>query len=89
MEASPTHFDPNKLHKTINAGSFKAIVVRAHGNRTQIQKGLSNMDRRIVELEELEKEGDDSESDEFVDDLWKEVGDEYVKVKSNITGHEE
>ena len=47
------------------------------------------MDRRIVELEELEKEGDDNESDEFVDGLWKEVGDEYVKVKSNISGHEE
>ena len=47
------------------------------------------MDRRIVELEELEKERDDSESDEFVDDLWKEVGDEYVKLKSNISGHEE
>ena len=62
------HFDPNKLPKTINAGSFKAIVVRAHGYRTQIH---------------------DSESDEFVDNLWKEVGDEYVKVKSNITGHEE
>ena len=89
VEASPTHFNPDKLPKTINAGSFKAIVVRAHGYRTQIQKGLSNIDKRIVELEELEKEGDDSENDDFVDNLWKEVGEENVKVKNNLTGHEE
>ena len=89
VEASPTHFDASKLPKTINAGSFRAIVVRAHGYRTQIQKGLSNMDRHIVELEELEKEGDDNESDDFVDGLWKEVGDEYIKVKNNMSGHEE
>ena len=89
LEASPTHFDASKLPKTINAGSFRAIVVRAHGYRTQIQKGLSNMDRHIVELEELEKEGDDNESYDFVDGLWKEVGDEYIKVKNNRSGHEE
>ena len=47
------------------------------------------MDKRVVELEELEKEGDDSENDDFVDNLWKEVGEEMVKVKSNLTGHEE
>ena len=69
VEASPKHFDTNKLPKTISAGSFRAIVVRAQGYRTQIQKGLSNMDRRIVELEELEKEGDDNERDDFVDGL--------------------
>ena len=89
VEASPTHFDPSKLPKTINAGSFRAIVVRAQSLRTQIQKGLSNMDRRIVELEELEKEGDDSEGDEFVDNLWKENLDEHVKVKSNSSDHED
>ena len=89
VEASPTQFNPNKLPKTINAGDFKATVVRAQGYRTQIQKGLSNMDKRIVELEELEKEGDDSENDDFVDNLWKEVGEENVKVKNNLTGHEE
>ena len=89
VEASPTQFNPDKLPKTINAGVFKAAVVRAHGYRTQIQKGLSNMDKRIVELEELEKEGDDSENDDFVDNLWKEVGEENVKVKNNLTGHEE
>ena len=47
------------------------------------------MDKRIVELEELEKEGDDSENDDFVDNLWKEVGEENVKVKNHLTGHEE
>ena len=85
VEASPTQFNPDKLPKTINAGVFKAAVVRAHGYRTQIQKGLSNMDKRIVELEELENEGDDSENDDFVDNLWKEVGEENVKVKNART----
>ena len=89
VEASPTHFDASKLPKTINAGSFRAIVVRAHGYRTQIQKSLSNMDRHIAELEELEKEDDDNDSDDFVDGLWKEIGDEYTKVKNNRSGHEE
>ena len=81
VEASPTHFDASKLPKTINAGSFRAIVVRATGYRTQIQKSLSNMDRIIAELEELEKEDDDNDDDDFVDGLWKEIGDEYSKVK--------
>ena len=89
VEESPTHFDPNRLPKTIEAGRFRAIAVRAQSYRTQIQKGLSNMDRCIVQLDKLEKEGDDSEGDEFVDDLWKEVGNEHAKVKVNMSGHEE
>ena len=89
VEASPTQFNPAKLPKTINAGVFKAAVVRAQGYRTQILKALSNMDKRVVELEELEQEGNDNENDDFVDNLWKEVGEEMVKVKSSLTGHEE
>ena len=37
-------------------------------------------------MEELEKEDDDNE---FVGGLWKEIGDEYSKVKINRSGHEE
>ena len=40
-------------------------------------------------LEELEQEGNDSDDNDFVDNLWKEVGEEMVKVKSSLTGHEE
>ena len=87
VEASPTQFNPAKLPKTINAGVFKAAVVRAQGYRTQILKGLSNMDKRVVELEELEQEGHDSENDDFVDNLWKEVGEENVKVKMSRCEH--
>ena len=47
------------------------------------------MDRCIVQLEELEQEGDDRENDEFADDLRKEVSNEHAKVKINRSGHEE
>ena len=47
------------------------------------------MDRCIAQLEELEKEGDDSDGDEFIEGLWKEVGTEHAKVKVNMSSHEE
>ena len=86
VEESPTHFDANQLPKTIEVGRFRAIIVRAQSLRTQIQKGLNNMDRCISQLE---KEGDDSDGDEFIEGLWKEVGTEHAKVKVNMSGHEE
>ena len=88
VEESPTHFDANQLPKTIEAGRFRAIIVRAQSLRTQIQKGLNNMDRCIAQLVELEKEGDDSDGDEFIEGLYKEIGTEHAKVKVNLSEHE-
>ena len=88
MEESPTHFDVNQLLRRIEAGRFRGIVVRAQSLRTQIQKGLNNMDRCIAQLVELEKEGDDSDGDEFIEGLYKEIGTEHAKVKVNLSEHE-
>merc|ERR1712215_188323 len=67
----------------------RAVVVRAKGYRTQIQKSCSNMDRIITEMEDLEKEEDDNDDDDYVCGLWKEVGDEYSKLKTNRSAHQE
>ena len=47
------------------------------------------MDRCIVQLDKLEKEGDDSDGDEFIEGLYKEIGTEHAKVKVNLSSHEE
>ena len=88
VEESPTNFDVNQLPRTIEARKFRGVGVRAQSLRTQIQKGLNNMDRCIAQLVELEKEGDDSDGDEFIEGLYKEIGTEHSKVKVNLSEHE-
>ena len=41
------------------------------------------MDRIITELEDLEKEDEDN------DGLWKQISDEYGKLKLNRSAHED
>ena len=89
IEASPTQFNPDKLPKTMESSIFKAVCLKAHASRAKIWKALSNMDKRVEELESLEQEDDDSDDDSYVDNLRKEVGEEMTKVKSNLTCHEE
>ena len=65
VEDSPSNFDVNRLPRTIEAGSFTGVVTRAQTLRTQIIKGLKNMDKNIAQLVQLENEGeDDSDGEE-------------------------
>ena len=89
IKASPTQFNPDKLPKTMESSIFKAVCLKAHADRAKIWKGLSNMDKRVEELEGLEQEEDASDDDSYVDNLRKEVGEEMSKVKANLTSHEE
>ena len=81
MEPSPTQYDATKLPKTVEASSFRAVVVRATGLRTQIQKSFKNMNRIITEIEEVEKEDEENDEDEYTSGLWKQISDEYNKLK--------
>ena len=63
MEPSPTIYDANKLPRSVEACRFRAVVVRATGLRTQIQKSFKNMNRIIIEIEEVEKEDEENDED--------------------------
>ena len=70
VEESPTHFDVNHLPRTIEAGRFTGIVTRAQTLRTQILKGLKNMDKCIAQLVQLENEEEDvSDWEEYIESL--------------------
>ena len=88
VEESPTSFDVNKLPRTVEAGKFRGVGIRAQSLRTQIQKGLNNMGRCIAQLVELEKEDEDSDGDEYIEGLYKEIGTEHSKVKVTLSEHE-
>ena len=78
----------NQLPRTVEAGKFRGVGIRAQSLRTQIQKGLNNMGRCIAQLVELEKEEEDSDGDEYIEGLYKEIGTEHSKVKVNLSEHE-
>ena len=90
VEESPTQYDANRLPRTIEAGRFTGVVTQTHTIRTQVVKGLRNMDKSIAQLIKLENEGeDDSDGEEFINGLYKEISSENNKVKSKLEQHED
>ena len=90
IEESPTQYDVNHLPRTIEAGRFTGVVTHTHTIRTQIVKCLKNMDKAIAQLIQLENEGeDDSDGEEYIEGLYKEISSENNKVKSKLEKHED
>ena len=89
MEPSPTMYSENNLPRSVEASRFKAVVVRATGLRTQIQKSFKNMNGIIVEIQEIEKEEEENDEDEYTTKLWKQVSEEYNKLMVNKSAHED
>merc|ERR1711888_539293 len=90
IEESPTQYDVNHLPRTIEAGRFTGVVTQTQTLMTQIVKGLKNMDKCIAQLIQLENEGeDDSDGEEYIEGLYKEISSENNKVKSKPVEHED
>ena len=90
MEPSPTMYSEDNLPRSVEASRFKAVVVRATGLRTQIQKAFKNMNGIIVEIQEIEQtEEENDEDDDYTIKLWKQVGEEYNKLMVNKSAHED
>ena len=90
VEESPTQYDGNRLPRTIEAGRFTGVVTHTHTIRTQIVKCLKNMDKAIAQLIQLENEGEgDSDGEDFIDGLYKEIKSENNEVKSKLKKHED
>ena len=90
IEESPTQYDVNHLPRTIEAGRFTGVVTQTQTIRTQIVKGLKNMDKCIAQLIQLENEGeDDSDGEEYIEGLYKEIGSENNKVKCKLVEHKD
>ena len=47
------------------------------------------MNRIITEIEEVEKEDEENDEDEYTSSLWKQISDEYNKLKVNRSAHED
>ena len=67
---------------------FKAVNIQAHAIRAKICKLLAQMDQKVEELESLEQEMEEGDSDDdYTESLRKEVGDDMTKVKSALASH--
>ena len=78
------------MPKTTQSSVFKAVNTQAHSNRVRICKLLAQMDSKVEELEELEQERAEGDSDDkYTEDLRKELGEDMVKVKSCLDSHSE
>ena len=90
IEPSPTNFNPSLMPKTTQSSVFTAVNTQAHSNRTRIWKLLAQMDSKVEELEELEQEKAEGDSDdEYTEELTKGLGEDMVKVKSCLNSHSE
>ena len=90
IEPSPTQFNPSMLPKTTQSSIFKAVNTQAHANRAKIWKLFAQMDSKVGELEGLEQEMEEGDSDDdYTESLRKELGDDMTKVKSSLASHGE
>ena len=90
VEESPTQYDGNRLPRTIQTNRFTSVVTHTHTIRTQIVKCMKNMDKAVAQIELLEKDGEaESDGDEFLEDLYKEIQSENKEVKEKLKRHEE
>ena len=64
IEPSPTQFNAAMLPKTMESSIFKAVSIQAHASRAKIWKLLAQMDQKVEELEGLEQEMEDGDSDD-------------------------
>merc|ERR1712208_126462 len=69
---------------------FKAVDIQAHVSREKIWKLLAQMDQKVEELESLEQEMEEGDSDDdYTESLRKEVEDDMTKVRSDLALHGE
>ena len=88
VEPSPTSFNPSLMPKTTQSSVFTAVSTQAHADRTRICKFLAKMDSKVEELDELEQEKAEGDSDdEYTEELLKELREDMVKVKESLASH--
>ena len=82
IEPSPTSFNPSLMPKMTQSSVFTVVSTQAHADRTRICKFLAKMDSKVEELNELEQEKDEGDSnDEYTEELPKELREDKVKGK--------
>ena len=64
IDPSPTNLDPNKMPKTIKSNVYTCASNQAYSNRVRIFKLLGQCDSQVKELEELEDERGEGESED-------------------------
>ena len=90
IDPSPTNFDPNKMPKTIESNVYTCASNQAYSNRVRIFKLLGQCDSKVKELEELEEERGEGESeDEYSEDIRKELVEDMTKIKVYLDAHSE
>ena len=85
IEPSPTCLDPNKMPKTIKSNIFTCAKNQACSSRVRISKLLVQCNSKVKELEELEDErGEDESEDEYAEDIRKELVEDTNKIKAQM-----
>ena len=80
--------DPSLMPKTTQSSVFTAVSTQAHADRSRICKFLAKMDSKVEELNELEQEKAEGDSDdEYTEELLKELREDMVKVKESLKSH--
>ena len=90
VEESPTAYDGKHLPKTIKTNRFTSVVTHTHTLRTQIVKCMKNIDKTVAQIVLLENAGGgDSDGDEFIDDLYKDIQSENKEINEKLKKNEE
>ena len=90
IEPSPTNFDPNKMPKTVQSNVYTCARNQAYSNRVRIFTLLGQCDSKVKDLEEMEEERGEGESeDEYAEDIRKELSEDMAKIKVYMETHSE
>merc|ERR1712215_504990 len=87
-EESPSIFNERKLPKTVSSNQFIGVITTTCTLRTKIMKGMKNVVATAKEITSIETEAGEID-EEFIEELYNDIQNEYVKMKERLKEHED